>query len=199
MVRRVIESPVAGELLDLHSAMHARVRRDHVHLEPKRRFEEALVPVERDVARLRRIAARVEGTRENIFVVVEETTIPHRRRTLRKAGAFENERIVMLRNVSGPDVQRIDAESFRECVDRERGAARGRPDKPDVIASGRDAICFPLTLHCRRADFVRYAPDAERDEMNRDATFSRLFDDRWSLPADSLDVAGEKRSRLLDV
>src|SRR5262245_39129543 len=84
MMRRIVESPVAGELLHFHAAMHARVRRNHVQLEPERRFKEALVPVERDVAGLRWIATRIEGTRQNVLVVVEEATIAHSRRTLRE-------------------------------------------------------------------------------------------------------------------
>jgi hypothetical protein len=52
--------------------MHARVRRHHIHTQAERRFEEALVPFERNVAGPQRIAVGVEQARQKIFVVVEE-------------------------------------------------------------------------------------------------------------------------------
>jgi hypothetical protein len=67
---------------------------------------------------LQRIAVGVERTRQQVFVVVEEAAIAERRRTLREIGALQNQRIVMLRPVAGPDVQRVDTEPLRQGVRR---------------------------------------------------------------------------------
>src|SRR5438105_418131 len=196
VVRRIVEAPVARELLHLEAAMHPHVRRHHVHPQPQRGLEVAPIPGERYVAGLERVAAGVERAGQDVLIVVEEPAIPERGRSLSEPGCLEHEGIVVLRHVPGPEVQGIHTQALRKRVRRERGAARVRPDQPDRGGCGDPAVGLPLGAERGHLDGAREraVPDGDQPDA-RLAGAGRRHDGR-AVAADGLDVARQEGGRL---
>src|SRR5438874_2060488 len=199
MVRRVVEAPVARELLHLEAAMHPHVRRHHVHPQPQRGFEVAPIPGERYVARLERVAAGIERPGQDVLVVVEEPAISESGRSLGEPGCLEHEGIVVRRHVAGPEVKGIHTQALRKRVRRERGAARVRPDQPDRGGCGDHPVGLPLAAERSHVDGAREraVPDGDQPDA-RLAGGGRRHDGR-AVAADGLDVAREKRRGLAHI
>src|SRR5438105_6215811 len=196
VVRRIVEAPVARELLHLEAAMHPHVRRHHVHPQPQRGLEVAPIPGERYVAGLERVAAGVERAGQDVFIVVEEPAIPERGRSLSEPGCLEHEGFVVLRHVPGPEVKGIHTQALRKRVRRERGAARVRPDQPDRGGCGDHPVGLPLGAERGHLDGAREraVPDGDQPDA-RLAGAGRRHDGR-AVAADGLDVARQEGGRL---
>src|SRR5438105_894740 len=199
VVRRVVEAPVARELLDLEAAMHPHVRRHHVHPQPQRGFEVAPIPGERHVAGLEGVPAGIERPGQDVFVVVEEPAISEGGRSLGEARGLEHEGIVVLRDVARPEIEGIDAEALREGIGGERRAARVRPDQPDGGGCGDHPVVLPLPAQRGHVDRARERAVPDRDQPDARLAGAGRRHDQRAVAADRLDVAREERRGLAHI
>ena len=198
MVRGVVESPVAGQLLHLVAPVDAHVGGHHVHPQAQRGLKEPLVPVQRDVAGLQWVPVGVERPRQEVLVIVEEAAIAEGRWTLREARALQHQRVAVLGRVAGPDVQADRSPSRSDRVYAANAVPRGfDPTSHTRAVGGNDPVALPLTLHGAGIDRGRRLSMAQRHEPDADPIPARRLHDGRPIPADLLDVARQELRGLV--
>src|SRR5205814_1482809 len=124
---------------------------------------------------------------------------PERRGSLREARGLEDQWIVVLGQVPGPQVEGIDAQALGQGVRCERGAAWVRPYEPHGPRRCDDAIRLPLAPQRACVDGGRERSVSHGDEANARPSGRGGDDDGRAIAADRLDVAGQEHGRLAHV